>query len=198
MAPRRRIEGTVQDEARMLMAMHPDWSPVQVYRAVNRLHQIEVDDLQARTPVISLRTIQRLFQAATSDDSGPWDLNEGAPEDIPLVLEVVRHLSDSGSKSPFPSKVQGRLIARLRRAYWDLPVPLSRWLAVFGSDDSPAGIRRVEMYLAFAPWRDHEGALQKAVKRGLVADDVLALAVILRPIGMGHEDWLEEEGYAQQ
>lgn len=166
MAPRRRIEGPVMDEVVLLALKHRHWSPTQIHREVN-------GDVPIGEPeLVSLRTVQRVVtDVRARDESGDWTLEDGEPEDIPLVLPVVRILAEQ--RSGRPSKNEARWIARIRRAYPNLDdLELVAAFAVYASRGEPL-LSTVEQILMYTPWEDDAKALGDAYARRLIGFNVL-------------------------
>jgi hypothetical protein len=92
---RPRIEGPIESEIEMVLAIYPAWSPTQVHRYVNRMHGVEVGVPEQKPEVVGLRTVQRRHEAfAQADESGDWSLadDDFSPEDAALVLQLVGYL----------------------------------------------------------------------------------------------------------
>jgi hypothetical protein len=162
MAPRRRIEGPVMDEVIQLALRHRHYSPTQIHRMVNEGSDPEL---------VSLRTVQRVISDVRArDESGDWDLGTGEPEDIPLVLPVVRLLAEQ--RLGRPSKNEARWTVRIRRAYPEISdLELIAQCAAYGARGEPF-VGMVEQLLMYAPWRDEGIALGEAVARGDVPFNV--------------------------
>ena len=137
----RRVEdGRTADRVRALAIEHPDWSAGQVHRAAT------ADDPDA----VSLRTVQRFLRAFSDrDQSERWSIEDAEPEDIPLVLGVVRQIG--GMR--YPTRAVASWIVRLLRAYPDLterPIGIY-FLAVAASRGDAA---KVQDWLTYTAWRD--------------------------------------------
>ena len=137
---RRIEEGRIADRVRALAIEHPDWSAGQVHRAAT------ADDPGA----VSLRTVQRYLQGFSDrDQSERWSIEDAEPEDIPLVLGVVRQIG--GMR--YPTRAVASWIVRLLRAYPELterPIGIY-FLAVIATRGDTA---KVQDWLTYTPWRD--------------------------------------------
>jgi hypothetical protein len=169
MATKLRIDGAVADRLRTHAIEHPHWSPAEVHRTL-------VSEANGR-PVVSLRTVQRFLRDFNRpDESGRWALDDVTdPEDIPLVLGVMRPFVEDSAYPPpgsprWPTRAMADWIVRIRRAYPDLDdAGLVYYLAGLAVRGQTA---LVETYLTFTPWRDPE-PLFRAVMRGAVQADAL-------------------------
>ena len=137
----RRVEdGRTADRVRALAIEHPDWSAGQVHRAAT------ADDPGA----VSLRTVQRFLRKFSDhDQSERWSIEDAEPEDIPLVLGVVRQID--GMR--YPTRAVASWIVRLLRAYPELT---ERPIGIYflASTATRGDAARVQDWLTYTPWRD--------------------------------------------
>jgi hypothetical protein len=101
-----------------------------------------------------------------------WSISDAdAPEDIPLVLDVIRSQIEDPWPTPWPTKAVAKWIVRIRRAYPDLDdLVRVNYLARLARQGEEA---RVTRFLVFVPWRDEGAALYEAASRNLVPMDTL-------------------------
>lgn len=192
MAPRLRrlADGPIADTTRRLAIEHPDWSPTQVHKAIETQYgkAIEVDG------VPSLRTVQRfLADFSGPDESGPWSLAEGDPDDAALVLPMLRVLDDDRAElarhgwgvgqSRRPTRAQAGWVVRIKRAAPDLTDDgLILHLAAVATRGG-WGVETVQRFLAYAPWRDDGEALAAAIHKKVVGFDVAWIGRFEDPVG---------------
>jgi hypothetical protein len=162
MAPRRRIEGPVEDTVRALSIEHPDWAPAQIHREVLARNKGQ--------PVVSLRTVQRIATDQRRDRNAAefWDLFSGPPEDAAEVLKVLHAYVSGVSGHRRPTLAEADFVVRVRRAFPGIkPINLAFLSAVATS--GPRALREVEEYLAFEPWEDNGDRLKAAVVEGEIS-----------------------------
>ncbi len=158
MSPKRRIDGAVMDEIKTLAIERPDWSQVQIHREVGG------------ESVVSLRTVQRLVTEARSRGGAyePWAMTDSAPEDWPLVFELMRWMDHQRGKATRPDRQVAEWYIRLGRSFPDL-VGEHTILAVRLAGNLRLGhTRAVEDCLVYTPWRDRGKALIEAHRLGFV------------------------------
>lgn len=136
----------------------------------------------------------------------PWSFSEGAPDDVALVLPILRgyliaqatlldDLQTIRGDIPFEFRRKSltrriaRWIVRIRKAAPDLPVGMAWVLAQRAQTAEMAATRmsptpredvveQIQTVLALARWRDDGALLGKAIEAGLLPEDI---AGILEP-----------------
>jgi len=163
---RERTGRAIRDRAQELYNVDPEptWAAI-------------VSDLGAEFPdkPVSARAIAQWAAKGwivKSAPDAPWSISDAeAPEDIPLVLEVVRSQIEDPWPMPWPTKAVAKWIVRIRRAYPDMgDLVYVNYLARLARQGEET---RVARFLAFGPWRDEGAALYEAVSRNLVPMDTL-------------------------
>jgi hypothetical protein len=157
MAKRSYIDGDVRDAIVVLALEKPGWNATDIHRALQQDERVA-----GRLPTV--RTVQSMVKdARPRDASGPWSLADGdvSGADAALILPVLAAVvREREGHVPGVTRREAAWIVKLRRAVPDLPpwetYRLARRYLV--REDRKEPCMDLDLFLAFAPWRDEAAA----------------------------------------
>jgi hypothetical protein len=142
---------TVEQDARIRELVFLGYGAAQIHR------QMAHEGLLNEQGNPSEKTIQRMVKDYTPEDpSGPWSFTDTADADEPaLVFDVLLHMNRVSHGRVWLSKDIAKLVARLRRAWPDIPPSWAYVMAQMYQERRARGgnLTTLDLITAIAPWR---------------------------------------------